>query len=601
MKLCIIALDYDGTFALNGRAHPAALDAVRQARSRGVRMILVTGRILSELKRVLPEHDIFDAIVAENGAVLAFPNDKTQVLARPPSHVLFDELCRRDVAINFGECIVEADAKDAPVLLQTVRQFELPLTLLFNRSRVMLLPQGISKATGLRQLLRTLRLSLHNCIGIGDAENDHALLDACEIGAAVAWGSKGLREIADHVIEGDPETAVGEYIREVSGHPRLPPHRAHSRRILLGHTSDGAPVEAAVHGHNVLITGDPRSGKSWITGLGCEQLILHGYCLCVIDPEGDYAPLESLPGVIVMAATGTPPRMEEIERALRYPEVSVVLDLSTLHHEEKSTFVNRLLPKLAELRRRVGLPHWIVVDEAHYFLRQANLASCVDFDLAAYVLVTYRPSQLPPALMRAVESTIATPFTNREEIAALAEAWGAEGAATTLQQLLGNLAIDEAALINHLDPKLPPTRFKIANRITSHVRHRAKYIEVPLPSERAFVFTCNSRAFGPPARTLSEFVTLQDRVPSLAMESHARRGDFSRWIEDVFGDAPLAASVRRIEAGFRQGKVKNITAALGKVIRERYAIRRCPARGLRTFIEDVAPHHDWDAPKSKQT
>jgi hypothetical protein len=69
----------------------------------------------------------------------------------------------------------------------------------------------------------------------------------------------------------------------------------------------------------------------------------------------------------------------------------------------------------------------------------------------------------------------------------------------------------------------------------------------------------------------------------------------------VFGDAPLAAAVRGIEAEFRQGKVKNIPAALGKVIRERYAIRRCPARGLRTFIEDVAPHHDWDAPKSKQT
>jgi hydroxymethylpyrimidine pyrophosphatase-like HAD family hydrolase len=74
--------------------------------------------------------------------------------------------------------------------------------LAFNRSRVMVLPQGINKATGLREALNTMRLSLHNCIGIGDAENDHALLDACEIGVAVSWGSKSLQRIADHVLEG---------------------------------------------------------------------------------------------------------------------------------------------------------------------------------------------------------------------------------------------------------------------------------------------------------------------------------------------------------------------------------------------------------------
>jgi hydroxymethylpyrimidine pyrophosphatase-like HAD family hydrolase len=47
----------------------------------------------------------------------------------------------------------------------------------FNRSRLMVLPQSVSKATCLREALTTLRLSAHNAIGIGDAENDHALLE----------------------------------------------------------------------------------------------------------------------------------------------------------------------------------------------------------------------------------------------------------------------------------------------------------------------------------------------------------------------------------------------------------------------------------------
>ena len=40
-----------------------------------------------------------------------------------------------------------------------IRYLELPLVLLFNRGRLMVLPQAISKATGLREALRTLRLS----------------------------------------------------------------------------------------------------------------------------------------------------------------------------------------------------------------------------------------------------------------------------------------------------------------------------------------------------------------------------------------------------------------------------------------------------------
>ena len=72
------------------------------------------------------------------------------------------------------------------------------------------------------------------------------------------------------------------------------------RRLLLGYTDDGREFSLAVRGRNVLVAGDANSGKSWVAGLLCEQLILHGYCVCVIDPEGDYSSLEDLPGVTVL-------------------------------------------------------------------------------------------------------------------------------------------------------------------------------------------------------------------------------------------------------------------------------------------------------------
>ena len=39
-----------------------------------------------------------------------------------------------------------------------------------------------------------------------------------------------------------------------------------------------------------VIAGDTKSGKSWLAGLLCEQLILHGYCVCVIDAERKSTP-----------------------------------------------------------------------------------------------------------------------------------------------------------------------------------------------------------------------------------------------------------------------------------------------------------------------
>ena len=113
------------------------------------------------------------------------------------------------------------------------------------------------------------------------------------------------------------------------------------RRLLLGYTDSGQEFSLAVRGRNVLVTGDAKSGKSWVAGLLCEQLILHGYCVCVIDPEGDYGSLEGLPGVTVLGREDPPPTPRELLRALRYPDRSVVIDLSHLPHDEKLDYIRR--------------------------------------------------------------------------------------------------------------------------------------------------------------------------------------------------------------------------------------------------------------------
>ena len=191
VKLSVIALDYDGTIARDGVLDSSVREAIANARRQGIFVLLVTGRILAELGRVAGDLHFVDGVIAENGAVLHFPGSgRTSVLAPAVPIGFVAELQRRGISFAGGQCLIDADANDAPRLLEVIRTLELPLVLIFNRGRVMTMPQGISKATGLHMALQTLRLSARNTLAIGDAENDHELLRLAEMGVAVEWGSK---------------------------------------------------------------------------------------------------------------------------------------------------------------------------------------------------------------------------------------------------------------------------------------------------------------------------------------------------------------------------------------------------------------------------
>jgi hypothetical protein len=226
---------------------------------------------------------------------------------------------------------------------------------------------------------------------------------------------------------------------------------------------------------------------------------------------------------------------------------------------------------VAALRQSTGQPHWIVVDEAHYFLHEPDVTQRVDVELAAYVLVTYRVSDLDPELLRSVESIVVTQLTDPREVQALTAMYGPEGAQSEWDALLRGLNMDEAALLSKVDePQRKLQRFKVTGRLTSHVRHRAKYLQVPVPESRAFVFTCNGAPIGASARTLRELVARLPHLPFAAIDGHARQGDFSRWISEVFGDQPLAAEIHRVEQRHRRGELPDLCGSLIKPIRERY-------------------------------
>jgi hypothetical protein len=569
MKLRVLALDYDGTIAREGALSSDVRSAIAEARAGGVVVLIVTGRILAELQRVAGDLKFVDAVVAENGAVLEFPDAQTRILGQLPPQVFFDELRRRGVASNSGQCIVEAEASAAPAILVTIRELQLPLIILFNRSRLMVLPQAVSKGTGLQNALRILRLSRHNAIAIGDAENDHDLLAQCELAAAVGWGSSALQAAADEVVNGDGPSAVAAYIRRAIAQTQLSPARIGRHQFTLGTDQDGRPVTADVSGANVLILGDSQSGKSWMTGLLCEQLIIQDYSLCVIDPEGDYSGLEALPGVLVLTAAERPPELADVARAIRHFDLSVVVDLSHIHLEEKLAYLKALLPMLASIRRETGLPHRIVVDEAHYFLREPNVKQLLDLQLGAYTIVTYRPSDLHPDLSAAIDVVIVKRLTKLDELEALKAI--VKNAHVELHDtaIVGTLATNEGAVARRdADGRL--RRFSLLPRLTAHVRHREKYFDSEVDSGQEFVFTDNGQPIGSPARSLRQIAGLIQAHAADSIGDHAGRGDFSRWISNVFQDYRLASDVRKIEQQYRLNHLEDVRQPIAALILEKY-------------------------------
>lgn len=107
--------------------------------------------------------------------------------------------------------------------------------------------------------------------------------------------------------------------------------------------------------------------------------------------------------------------------------------------------------------------------------------------------------------------------------------------------------------------------------MTSHVRHKAKYLDVQLIEEQAFVFTDqDGKPSGPPARSLKEFSYRLKTCPANVLSGHARRGDFSRWIAGVFHDHLLASAMRKIEQRYGMGHEDSLASSLVNAIRVRY-------------------------------
>jgi HAD superfamily hydrolase (TIGR01484 family) len=556
-----LATDYDGTLAESGQVSEPTLAALGKLKETGRRLILVTGRHVPDLKAVFPKVELFDSVVAENGAVLYTPATREQrILAEAPPDGFVERLKEKGVDMGLGEVVISTSEDHKAAVLDAIQEFGLELEITFNKSSAMVLPSGVTKASGLAAALEKLGLSFHNVVGIGDAENDHALLRASGHGVAVANALSAVKETADSVMGG----AAGEGVVElVEALVERDAGIVTSKRfcIELGKSDVDEAVFLSPYGHGVLMAGSSGVGKSTLATALTERFVEKGFQFCVLDPEGDYQELEN---AVTLGDRKNPPTVRQACELLSVTKTNLVINTLGLKLHERPAFFAEVLSEIAKLRARTGRPHWLIIDEAHHLMpaTRDSTALALPREMPAAVLITVHPEAVSKDVLADLDALVTVGKKAPDVLRTFCSITGDEAPRelehpSDEQVLYFERSSGKVALLNVGRPR------------QVHKRHTRKYAEGDLGEARSFYFRGPQGSLNLKAQNLEMFLQLAEGVDDPTWEYHLREGHYSEWFRRDIRDEELAAEAEEVEADEGLG-AKESRSRIAEHVRRRY-------------------------------
>jgi len=565
MNFLALACDYDGTLAYNGKVRQTTVCALEELRQSGRKLLLVTGRELDPLLAIFPRHDIFEWIVAENGGLLYCPQTReSRLLAEPVPQAFPDTLRQRGVeGVSVGKAIVATWRPHECRVLDVVRELGLDRQIIFNKDAVMVLPTGVNKASGLTTALEEMKISHHNVVAVGDAENDIPMLTQCECGVAVENAVASVKDKADFVTRTDHGIGVEELIAELlQDDLRSRMATLHSNGILLGKAKNEPELSVFLPslGHSVLVVGPSGSGKSTaVTGI-LERMAKASYQFCLFDPEGDY---EEFDPAINLGNPHYVPSSREIMALLERMH-SAVVNLLGVSLDSRPVYVTEVLQKLEGLRTEKGRPHWIILDEVHHIFPSdwPREGIALADPPKGSLMLTVHPQHVKKEALASADIVIAVGKDPQE----------------TIREFCRSIAVDEPRLEavvlerwevlvwfrnGHVDPFV----VTIEPGKTEHKRHIRKYADGDM-RENSFVFRGADGRLRLSAHNFNTFIRMAEGLDDDTWLHHLRRQDYSRWIRERAKDDSLAEEVAKIESG--EGSPQETRDEIFEAIRAKY-------------------------------
>lgn len=551
----VLAFDFDGTLAEKGTLPAALQTALKQLRTAGYALFMVTGRRFRGVE-LGPLRDAFAGIVWENGAVLH--HMATDEVYLPFGNIdprLVQALEATGVPLERGRAIVSTHVPHDKAVYRVLSDWGSDAVVVHDKGAVRLLPAGAAKGAGLERLLGLCGFSSRNLVSFGDGESDLSLLQLGEVGVAVADAVPSLKEMADltttqpgpaGVLEALETYWLGEGPRDTSLGQRR------NRLIPLGADESGAPVSvsaATLTDSNLGVFGDSGGGKSWVAGLLVEGMHHAGYQILLIDPEGDFRGMRALPGMVAIEGDErTLPLPALVTTLLETVAASVVLDLCSYPVDRRNSYLVDLLRALRPLKERKFRPHWVILEEAQHFLPpNGNAVSTALLPMLAdggWALVSYRPDRLASQVLAALDQCILTRLSEPEAIQAVRQTVDCIPATS-----LADLPRGHAWLCGRHMVRLRPN----ARRVP-HIRHLHKYLDAPLPKHKRFYFRDEGGSFSLEAASLFEFLQCLPELPVESLTYHHTRGDFAAWADSSLGDRMLADHLRKLAQRSLEGE-----------------------------------------------
>lgn len=197
--------DVDGTLTDSQRRMDfGALRAIRSLSDRGVPVIFATGNVLPVVLGLYRFLGLSTPIIAENGGLVYFPDDRIVRLARrAPAWKAYLSL-RKELPVRtlFTDRWRETEvALEPTVPAEEVASRVAPLGIKVEHTgfAIHLFQPTAGKLAAARIALEGMGLSLEDCLFAGDGDNDVELLRAVGVGVSFPDASPRARAAADYV------------------------------------------------------------------------------------------------------------------------------------------------------------------------------------------------------------------------------------------------------------------------------------------------------------------------------------------------------------------------------------------------------------------
>ncbi|NUT68933.1 HAD-IIB family hydrolase [Pseudomonas sp. ICMP22404] len=557
MHFLALAVDYDGTIAESGNVPAQVCTALATLKDSGRKLLLITGRELQALKHHFDRLDLFDLVVAENGALLYDPRtDTEELIADSASTELVQRLREKGVSpLSVGRSVIATWHPFEGAVITSIRELGLELQMTFNKDAVMVLPSGVNKASGLSAALLRLGICELNVVGVGDAENDHAFLAICGCAAAVNNAIESIKAQADICLRNDHGQGVCELIDMLleKDAALVPVERI---GMELGQTADARKVWLAPESV-MLVIGNSGSGKSsyvtWLT----ERMVEARQGFCIIDPEGDYL---SLDGAVTVGGLTVPPTTEESLHHLLLARLNVVVSTLALDPPARVQLFGELLPFIQQLRSTSGRPYWLVVDEAHYMLPHCAAWPAGFLANMGAVIVALDFEQVCPSVLEVVDVLVTLGSTARELVQRFAQHTQRSSPdfapRTSAPEYCCLWELRKGNEVVQMTPQQPQQK---------HHRHSGKYAAGDVGDWHAFYFPSLDQR----ASNLAEFLSSLARLDDGAFCQHRQAGDFSNWFREVIRDDVLANETHLLETDASVAS-QDALARIARLVQARY-------------------------------